>query len=183
MSKSDNGPSEINTLKDLNNYIKEQDLSPGVRHYALGWLMFDLFERAEHEEKKNGQKSSTADLDLYVSQTPVGKFERDIEEAQQYFGQFAYDFMESDTQRRIRQAIDDSIVQTVKAATSGWKALTLNILSGVISAALFAAITVAGYYYVKSDPSPNAVGKAIVDSASQTNSHAPSQQLGTQAGK
>ncbi len=50
-----------NTVKELYQYIldeaERQEVSSGVMTYAVGWIFFDLFERADHEASQRGRRS------------------------------------------------------------------------------------------------------------------------------
>lgn len=157
-----------NSLRELFDNIRSeadtQELSSHQACYAIGWIFFDIFERADHDEKNNGVRVSSSDLDRYAKDLPPTKIQRDVFESQQEFGRAAADFMEPEIQNRIEIAIESSIVSTVKSYTVGWKTFVANVMAGLISGILFAAITFAGYYYVKVDPSINATIKAEVHS-------------------
>lgn len=152
-------------LRELHDYIfqvaKEEGLSVPQTNYAVGWIFFDLFERAS-DEKRRGVALQSSDFDRFTKELAPAKIARDIYEAQQNFGREAAEFMEPEIQNRIRRAIDNSIVATVRAATSGWKAFLANVIAGVVSGVLFAAITISCYYYVKTDPSLNTAVKAVL---------------------
>jgi len=152
-------------LWELHDFIfqvaKQEGLSVPQTNYAVGWIFFDLFERAGHE-KSQGKLSQPGDIDRFAQELAPAKIARDLHEAQQNFGREAAEFMEPEIQNRIRRAIDNSIVTAVKAATSGRKAFIANVLAGVVSGALFAIITISCYYYVKTDPSLNAAVKAAI---------------------
>lgn len=159
-------PNVPNSLKELFEYvwrkIDKGEISRGVAFYSLGWLLFDLFERCDNEEARKKIKLKGDDIDRFVQDMAVVKIERDIEEAQQSFGKDAFDFMEADTQRRIRQEVDRSIVATVREFTSGWKTFGTNVAAGVVAGLVLAAISLFLYFVVKYDPSTNAIGKETV---------------------
>jgi hypothetical protein len=142
--------------------VEAGQISEGVATYSVGRIFFDLFERAAHDAA-NGKQITSADLDRYASELPERKIDRDIEDAQQSFGAAAADFMEADTQQRIREAIDSSIVATVRGFTSGWRAFGMNVIAGIVAGVLFAALTLGLWWYAKVDPSPVAIGKQAIE--------------------
>lgn len=155
-----------NTVKELHEYIREegerQGMSGGVVIYAVGWIFYDLFERADHESSRSGGTVSAADLDRFAQEIPINKIQRDIEEAQQDFGRVASAYLEEDIKRQIASAIDNSIVAQVRQYTNGWKSFVMNIVAGVISGLIFAAITIFGYFFVRVDPSLNGAAKVVI---------------------
>jgi len=155
-----------NSQRELFKYIWDkadnEEISRGVAIYAIGWLFFDLFERADHEEQLTHALVTPADLDRFARDLPTNKIDRDIGDAQQAFGVAAAEFMEEDTKRRIAAAIDASVVSTVRGYTSSLKAFGLNVLAGVVSGALFAAASLGLYFYVHVDPSINNIGKGAL---------------------
>lgn len=161
-----------NSLRELHQFVRdqarEQGLSRGVTLFAVGWIFYDLFERADHEEKQNGCAVTTTDLDRYVRETAVTKVLRDLDQSQSEFGRDAYDFMEEEIRRQVQVGIDQSILAQIRGYTTGWKAFGMNVLAGLVSGVLFAAITFGGYLYVRADPSMSGMGKGFVESPAQT---------------
>lgn len=158
-----------NSQRELFKYIWDKadndEISRGVAIYAIGWLFYDLFERADHEEQLTNALVTPADIDRFARDLPTNKIDRDIGDAQQAFGTAAAEFMEEDTKRRIASAIDASVVSTVRGYTNSLRAFGLNVLAGVISGLLFAAVSLGLYFYVRVDPSINNVGKAALERA------------------
>ena len=128
--------------------------------------MHDVFERADHDENENGIKVCATDFDRYAKDIPASKIYRDIEDSQQSLGRFAATFMEDEIQERIKTAINNSIVNTVRSFTTGVKPFVVNVTAGVMAGAIFAAITIAGYFLVKVDPSLNAIAKTALENSS-----------------
>jgi len=155
-----------NSLRELHACViseaSNEGLSPSQTCYALGWIFYDIFERADHDQENNNVVITPSDFDRYSRDIPLHKIRRDIAESQQEFGRAAADFMEPEILKRISVAIDESVVSTVKAYTSGWKTFFANVSAGIISGILFAVITFAAYKYVEVDPSLNAAGKVLV---------------------
>jgi hypothetical protein len=149
-------------LRQLYDHIakecEEQNLQTAQQMYAVGWIFYDIFERASHDEKQ-GMPVKPEDFDRYARDLADTKISRDIDEAQQDLGRVAAYFMEDEIQNRIKRAIDDSVVAVVKANTSGWKPFWTNVIAGVVAGAIFAAITIGGYIFVRLDPSLNAIVK------------------------
>src|SRR5258708_35043026 len=154
-------------LKALHTYIRQKaidgEISNGVATYAVGWIFFDIFERATHEEEVNKIPVNPADFDRFVKDLPLAKIDRDIFDAQQSFGSDAAGFMEEETERRIRASIDNSIVATVKGFTSGWKSFSLNVIAGVVAGLIFAAVSLGLYFLVIVDPSVTTIGKVVIE--------------------
>lgn len=161
-----------NSLRELHQRIikeaHDDGLSVAQALYAVGWIFFDIFERAEHEEKNNGVVIGPVELDRFAREIADSKIVRDISDAQQEFGRASAEFMEPEIQKRIRVAIDESIVSVVRSYTAGWKPFLVNVAAGVMAGVLFAGITVAGYVFVKIDPSVNAAAKAEIDKPNPT---------------
>ena len=155
-----------NTVKELYEYIvhesARQQVSAGVMTYAVGWIFYDLFERADHEASQNGNAIKAEDLDRFAKEIPVTKLNRDIEDAQQEFGRVASAYLEDETERRIRAAVDSSILLQIRQYTSGWKSFGMNVIAGVIAGLIFAAITIFGYFIVRVDPSINGAAKVVI---------------------
>jgi len=150
-------------LRDLHDYIfkvsKDGGLSIPQCNYAVGWIFFDLFERAQHEESR-GASLLSSDFDRFAKELAPAKIERDIYEAQQEFGRAAAEFMAPEIEKRIKTAIEGSIVAIVRANTAGIKPFAINVTAGVVAGVIFAAITVSCYFFVKIDPSISAIAKA-----------------------
>jgi len=94
---------------------QQSGLSLAQTHYAVGWILFDLFERAEHEEKRTGCKPTAEIIDRCAAEIPDGKISRSIDEAQDEFGKAAANFMEDAIQIRNEAAIAASVVTEVRA--------------------------------------------------------------------
>jgi hypothetical protein len=154
-------------LKELHKYIwdktEDNGISRGVALYAVGWIFYDIFERIIHHEQSTGVPITPDDIDRFVRDLPPAKIDRDIYDAQQAFGQDAFEFMEEDTEKRIREGIENSVVAVVRNFTSGWKAFGMNVIAGVVAGVIFAAVSLALYFYVKVDPSPNSIGKNAIE--------------------
>jgi hypothetical protein len=171
-------------IRELNDFIwsktTTEQISNAAAFFAVGWILSDIFERCDHEEKEHQAPITAADIDKFVRDLPLQKIERDMYEAQQQFGRDAASFMEPEIQRRIEQEIDRSVVKTIQAssvdlkgavsqvaadvrtATSGWKAFGMNVIAGVIAGVIFAATSFGLYEYVKVDPSLNNIGKTAL---------------------
>ena len=69
-----------NTVKELYQYILDeagrQQVSAGVTTYAVGWIFYDLFERADHEALQNGGTIKAEDLDRFAKEVPTTKLGR-----------------------------------------------------------------------------------------------------------
>jgi len=161
-----------NNLRELHAYImdraRQDGLSASQITYAVGWIFFDIFERAEHEEKNNGVTITPADFDRFSKEISPNKINRDIDEAQQEFGRAAADFMEPEIEKRIGAAIETGIVRIVRSYTSGWKTFFANVTAGLVSGVLFAAISLAFYYYVEIDPSVFLAAKTSISQHNQS---------------
>jgi hypothetical protein len=140
-----------NSLRELHETIVEECDKNGLSlpqiHFAVGWIFHDVFERADHDEANNGITVGPGDFDRYAKDIPGYKILRDIHEAQQVFGRSAASFMEDEIQKRISEAIDNSVVSTVRSFTTWWKPFLVNVSAGVVAGVLFAAITLAGYFW------------------------------------
>lgn len=181
MNEEENQPTDVEnnqdeeshdpeTLNELFDYIwLDEEISKGVKFYAIGWVFFDIFERCRHETNRTNKQCSTAELDKFVQELPYQKIDRLINEAEQQFGEYAAEFMEDDTKQRIERAINGGVVATVKSYTTGWKTFAMNVAAGVVSGIIFAAASLGLYFYVKVDPSVNAMGKNMVTGQSSAN--------------
>ncbi len=154
------------TLRELHAAIltkgKEDRLSGPQITYAVGWIFFDLFERASHDEAK-GVAVSADILDRYAADLPQPKIERDIEEAQQDFGQVAAAFMDEEIQSRINAAIERSILHEIKSYTGSFKAFCLNVTAGVVAGFVFAALLFFCARIYEKDPSPKQIGALLLN--------------------
>jgi hypothetical protein len=140
----------------------QQGLSSPQITYAVGWIFYDLFERATHDEQK-GVNVTAETLDKYATDLPVGKISRDIDDAQEEFGRVAAAFMEDEIELRIKEATHSSIMKEIKSYTSSVRTFFSNILAGIISGFLFAVILVIMGRIYERDPSPVAISKEIID--------------------
>ncbi len=158
-----------NSLRELHEFIgihaDEQGLPRGAALDAIGALLFDFFENAEHQEKNNGRAIQISEIDHYARQIAEAKILRNLAQAHQEFGADALDLMTPEIERQIQIGIEDSILIRIKNYTSGWKTFGMNILAGVVSGALFAAISLGLYVYVKTDPFLNEVAKGATQHA------------------
>lgn len=114
----------------INQECKDADFSTSQDRYDVGWIFFDIFERADHDTK-NGITVGPLDFDRYSNDLADTKITRDIADSQPDFGLAAATFMEGEIQRRIKDAIENSIVQTVRANTSGLKPFLTNVAAGL----------------------------------------------------
>jgi hypothetical protein len=163
-----------NSLRELHDFIRthadKQDLPRGTALYAIGLVLFDFFENVEHREANDGCVVQIGEIDQYAKAIAEPKILRNLDQAHQAFGADALDFMRPEIERQIQIGIEDSILVRIRNYTSGWKTFGMNILAGIVSGALFAAISFGLYVYVKTDPSLNAVAK-------ETAQHAQAQQV------
>ena len=102
------------SLKELYDYIQakvdEEEISPAVGLYAIGWILFDLFEWLDLQKSRNPDVPLSPGLiDQWVREQPDAKIDREIENAEQSFGQAAILATEQETQRRITEAVNNSI--------------------------------------------------------------------------
>jgi hypothetical protein len=144
----------------INQKCKDANFFTSQAQYAVGGIFFDIFERADHNTQ-NGIIVGPLNFDQYTKDIADTKIIRDIADSQQDFDLAAATFKGDEIQRRIELAIENFIVQTVRANTAGWKPFSVNIAAGVIAGTFFAATTNRGYRYVKIDPSLNAVTRVV----------------------
>ena len=154
-------------LKELYDYVsakvEQEEISAAVGLYAVGWILFDLFEWLDLQKERNPNEPLSPELiDRWVREQPEGKIDREIENAEQSFGQAAILATEEETERRITEAINNSIISQIRQFTSGWKVFGLNILAGVVAGLIFAALAIFLYLYVSIDPSINSRVKSYV---------------------
>lgn len=171
-------------LKDLYHRIWDEAQTSGLsvaqRHYAVGWIFFDLFERVEHEEKRNGGALSADALNGLACEIPDGRITRSIEEAQEEFGRAAAQFMEDEIQSRIASEIDRSVVAEVKTIksdlksyTGSLKAFLMNVTAGITAGLAFAVILMILGTIWESDPSPVHLEKSLLGAGSTNPPAAP----------
>jgi hypothetical protein len=151
----------MENLKELYDYIDakvaQEEISGAVGLYAVGWILYDLFEWLDLQKERNPDLPLSPGLiDQWVREQPNTKIDREIENAEQNFGQAAVLATEEETQRRMTEAVNNSILAQVKQFTSGWKAFGLNILAGIVAGLIFSALAIYLYVYVLIDPSINA---------------------------
>jgi hypothetical protein len=155
-----------------------QKLTPALEHYAVGWVLFDIFERAEHEEARLGTSLSSAEFDKLALEITPGRIKRGVDEAQDEFGKAAASFMDHEMQNRIEDGINRSVVSEVKSVVSqvsiiksqidasinSPKAFFINVAAGLIGAAGFAVILIVASIIWDRDPSPIALAKKALHS-------------------
>jgi hypothetical protein len=155
------------TIRELYDSIvkegREQGLSGPQRMYAVGWIFYDLFERASHDEKK-GIVVTAEHFDRYAAELPVSKIARDVEEAQEEFGRVAAEFMDEEIQNRVRYSVDNSILKEIKSFTGSFKSFCLNVTAGVVAGFVFAALLFFCARIYEKDASPKQIVDTILNS-------------------
>lgn len=80
-------PEGLNDLYDrIVRETHEQDLTDAQAHYAIGYLLFDVFERARHEKERKNREITGELLDELAAEVPHGRIVRGVAEAQDEFG-------------------------------------------------------------------------------------------------
>jgi hypothetical protein len=158
------------TLRQLHKIIQEesgrQGLTSAQIHYAVGYILFDVFERADHEESRLGASLTPEAFDKLAAELAPRKISRSIETAQEEFGKAAAQFMDDEIQNRIAEAIDRSVVSEVKAIVgqiasliSGSKVFWWNVAASVLGGVFLAVSLIVAAVIWDRDPSPIAAAK------------------------
>src|SRR4051794_14022785 len=105
----------MDNIKELYDYIadkvEKEEISAAVSLYAVGWILYDLFEWLDLQKQRDPEGPfSPALIDQWVKEQPNAKIDREIENAEQSFGQAAILATEEETQKRIADAVNNSIL-------------------------------------------------------------------------
>lgn len=137
--------------------------------WLLGLLAFAIVEEQRiewmhHHRRTTGIEPTADEIDNWYRQQPDGVLLRAKGDAHNALAAFCGEVTEEAVQAEREQALESAVLNEIRLLGRFWPQLSINVLSGVISALLFAAILVILALFLLNDISPVTI---VTDSGSQ----------------
>lgn len=140
-----------------------------------GYIAVGMFESLKNEwidyiEKRDGAPPTETDINRWIEDLSPSQLEKIKNEAYGWFSISSRILLNDEIEEKKKTAANNSIVETIRSATSGWKSFGIGVASSVLASLLFAILLIAFYWIAVRDPSPMGLANKSGLAPSQTQS-------------
>ena len=146
---------QISNSKDIyQNLVEESE-----EDWLLGLLAFAIIEEQriewmQHHSNNVGAEPTTEEISNWYRQQPDGVFLRAKGDAQNVLAAFCSEVTDEAVQAEREKMFESAVLDEVRSLRKFWPQFSINVLSGIVSAIVFAAILVVIALFLLNDISP-----------------------------
>jgi len=154
------------TDREVFEYFRSDPDTPvEVDNLAYASYAFDKYEWMKRFEEINGSPPTAQQENDWINQLPKSRLDEIRTEAYRFFDYAAKRYMKEEIEEAKEEAINSSILDEVKRATSFWSTFFPNLFIGVVASLAFSFLVIACGYIFNDDPSPIGFFKSLIPPA------------------